>query len=56
MCLKPEPRLGDEVACAFNENIFGRCADPWLPREIEKLAPAVESASSKASGRRGVFD
>ena len=33
----PQPRLGDEVACVFSENIFGRHAEPWEPREIKKL-------------------
>jgi len=36
-CVGPEPRLGDEVACVFSENIFGRHAEPWEPREIKKL-------------------
>jgi hypothetical protein len=34
-----EPRLGDEVACVFSENIFGRHAEPWEPDEIKKLTP-----------------
>lgn len=33
----PEPKIGDEVACVFGENIFGRHAEPWEPREIKKL-------------------
>lgn len=33
----PEPKLGDEVACIFGENIYGRHAEPWEPREIKKL-------------------
>jgi len=36
-CVGPEPRLGDEVACVFSENIFGRHAEPWQPCEIKKL-------------------
>jgi hypothetical protein len=40
MAFHPAPRLDDEVACVFNENIFGRHADPWEPREIKKLTPA----------------
>lgn len=40
MCTKPEPRVGDEVACVFNENICGRHSEPWEPREIKKLTPA----------------
>jgi len=39
-CVGPEPRLGDEVACVFSENIFGRHAEPWEPREIRKLTAA----------------
>jgi hypothetical protein len=38
-CFGPEPRLGDEVACVFSENIFGRHAEPWEPEEIKKLTP-----------------
>lgn len=40
MCLEPEPKLGDEVACVFTENILGRHAEPWEPREIKRLTPA----------------
>ena len=36
-CVGPEPRVGDKVACVFSENIFGRHAEPWEPREIKKL-------------------
>jgi hypothetical protein len=32
-----EPGLGDEVACVFSENIFGRHAAPWEPRELRKV-------------------
>ncbi|MGH7297680.1 MAG: hypothetical protein ACRELB_22270, partial [Polyangiaceae bacterium] len=39
MCSWPEPVLGDEVACVFSENIFGRDAAPWEPRELKKLTP-----------------
>ena len=39
MCSRPEPVLGDEVACVFSENIFGRDAAPWEPRELKKLTP-----------------
>jgi hypothetical protein len=38
--VNPKPKLGDEVACVFNENIFGRHSAPWEPREIRKLTPA----------------
>ncbi|RJS20828.1 hypothetical protein DRW03_19330 [Corallococcus sp. H22C18031201] len=37
MASSPEPKLGDEVACVFNENILGRHPEPWEPREIKKL-------------------
>jgi hypothetical protein len=36
-CFGPEPGPGDEVACLFSENIFGRHSEPWEPREIKKL-------------------
>lgn len=39
MCFRPEPKLGDEVACLFSENIFGRHAEPWEPQEIKKITP-----------------
>ncbi|MCY1059921.1 hypothetical protein [Nannocystis sp. SCPEA4] len=39
-CTRPAPKVGDEVACVFNENILGRHAEPWEPREIKKLTPA----------------
>jgi hypothetical protein len=39
MCSRPEPGLGDEVACVFSENIFGRDPAPWEPRELKKLTP-----------------
>ncbi|MFZ6178592.1 hypothetical protein [Nannocystis pusilla] len=39
-CTRPTPKLGDEVACVFNENILGRRPEPWEPREIRKLTPA----------------
>jgi len=39
-CVGSEPRLGDEVACVFSENIFGRHAEPWEPHEIKKLTAA----------------
>jgi hypothetical protein len=40
MSFRPEPKVGDEVACVFTENIYGRHAAPWEPREIRKLTPA----------------
>lgn len=39
-CTRPAPKLGDEVACVFHENILGRHPEPWEPREIKKLTPA----------------
>lgn len=39
-CTRPAPKVGDEVACVFNENTLGRHAEPWEPREIRKLTPA----------------
>jgi len=39
-CFGLEPRLSDEVACVFSENIYGRHAEPWEPREIKKLTAA----------------
>jgi hypothetical protein len=39
-CTRPEPKIGDEVACVFSENVFGRHAEPWEPRAIKKLTPA----------------
>lgn len=39
-CTRPAPKVGDEVACVFNENILGRHPEPWEPREIKKLTPA----------------
>ncbi len=38
-CFGPEPRLGDEVACVFSENVVGRHTEPWEPDEIKKLTP-----------------
>ena len=35
----PTPRVDDEVACTFQENIFGRVPDPWEARDIKKLTP-----------------
>jgi hypothetical protein len=52
-CVRPEPRLGDEVACVFGENIFGRHADPWEPREIHKLSPANRERTLQRLGRAG---
>jgi hypothetical protein len=40
LCTRPEPKVGDKVACVFNENILGRHAEPWEPYEIKKLTPA----------------
>jgi hypothetical protein len=39
-CTRPAPKVGDEVACVFHENILGRHPEPWEPREIRKLTPA----------------
>ncbi len=39
MASRPEPKVGDEVACTFSENIFGRVPEPWEPSEIKKLLP-----------------
>jgi hypothetical protein len=39
LCTRPEPQIGDEVACVLGENIFGRHPDPWEPHEIRKLSP-----------------
>jgi len=36
-CVGPVPGLGDEVACVFSENIYGRHAEPWEPHQIKKL-------------------
>jgi hypothetical protein len=33
---------GDELACVFSENIFGRHAEPWEAREIKKLTASRE--------------
>lgn len=39
MCSRPEPKIGDNVACVLGENIFGRHADSWEPKEIRKISP-----------------
>jgi len=39
LCSRPEPKIGEEVACVLGENILGRHPDPWEPKEIRKLSP-----------------
>ena len=42
------PKIGDEVVCVFNENVFGRTAEEWEARSITKHTPKTRERVLKS--------